>query len=210
MKHLSFVTLAIAASLTVIEAAPRQSAGRAPLTPEQTLDRRAIGDLEFSPDGSRLVFTVTEPVKGAARARAIWMLDVASGRARPLTFSGKSDGSPRWAPDGSAIAFVSDREGTPHLYWMSMLGGEAEKLEDQPLQPQTAPAFRWSPDGTRVALLMPEPKPEAQRTRERDKDDSRVVDKDDRRARVWMLDLSSRALTQVTTVNWRTGQIEWL
>jgi len=65
-----------------------------PLTPEQTLNRRAIGDLEFSPDGSRLVFTVTEPVKGTARARAIWLLDVGDGRLRQLTFSGKSDGSP--------------------------------------------------------------------------------------------------------------------
>jgi dipeptidyl aminopeptidase/acylaminoacyl peptidase len=207
MKRLTCVTLAIAASLTVIEAAPRQGAGRAPLTPEQTLDRRAIGDLEFSPDGSRLVFTVTEPVKGTARARAIWMLDVASAGARPLTFSGKSDGAPRWAPDGSAIAFTSDREGPAQLYRLSMRGGEAEKLTDHK---DAVGAFRWSPDGTRIALMMAEPKPDARQKRERDKDDSRVVDKDDRRARVWMLDLASRALTQVTTVDWRIGQIEWL
>ncbi|MBZ5557878.1 MAG: S9 family peptidase [Acidobacteriia bacterium] len=199
MKHLTFVTLAIAASLFVVEASP--------LTPEQTLDRRAIGDLEFSPDGSRLVFTVTEPVTGAARARAIWVLDIGSGRARPLTFSGKSDGSPRWAPDGSAIAFTSDREGPSQLYRLSMRGGEAEKLTDRR---EAVGAFRWSPDGARIALMMTEPTPEAQRTRERDKDDSRVVDKDDRRARIWMLDLASRALTQITNGNWRIGQIEWL
>jgi hypothetical protein len=33
------------------------------LTPEQTLDRRGIGELDLSPDGARLLFTVTEPVK---------------------------------------------------------------------------------------------------------------------------------------------------
>jgi dipeptidyl aminopeptidase/acylaminoacyl peptidase len=200
MKRLPFVTFAIAAALSAAGA-------QAPITPEQTLDRRAIGDLEFSPDGSRLVFTVTEPVKGTARARAIWMLDVASGRTRPLTFSGKSDGSPRWAPDGGAIAFTSDREGPSQLYRLPMRGGEAEKLTDRK---DAIGAFRWSPDGTRIALMMTEPKPEARLGRERDKDDSRVVDKDDRRARVWMLDVASRALTQVTTVNWRIGQIEWL
>jgi len=48
----------------------------APLTPEQTLDRRTIGELQFSPDGSRLVFTVTEPVKAATRQRNLWLLDV--------------------------------------------------------------------------------------------------------------------------------------
>src|SRR5215813_14057414 len=104
MKTALFVAAPLA--LGVIAAA-----ADAPLTPEQTLDRRSIGDLEFSPDGSRLVFTVTEPVKGTARARSIWLLDVASRRLRQLTFSGKSDGSPRWSPDGSSIAFTSDRDG---------------------------------------------------------------------------------------------------
>jgi dipeptidyl aminopeptidase/acylaminoacyl peptidase len=56
----------------------------APLTPEQTLNRRSVGDLEFSPDGSRLVFTVTEPVKGTERTRSVWLLDVARDSARPL------------------------------------------------------------------------------------------------------------------------------
>src|SRR5689334_18560928 len=78
----------------------------APLTPEQTLDRRSIGDLELSPDGTRLVFTVTEPPKGASRARAVWLIDLAGGQLRQLTFSGKSDGSPRWSPDGTSIAFT--------------------------------------------------------------------------------------------------------
>src|ERR1700751_3851361 len=100
----------------------------APLTPEQTLNRRSVGDLEFSPDGSRLVFTVTEPVKGTERTRSVWLLDVARDSARPLTFSGKSDSSPRWAPDGESIAFLSDRVGLAALYLLSMRGGEAERL----------------------------------------------------------------------------------
>src|SRR5215470_11143825 len=95
-----------------------------PLSPEQTLDRRSIGDLEFSPDGSRLVFTVAEPVKGTARTRSIWLLDVASGRLKQLTFSGKSDGAPQWSPDGGSIAFTSDRSGDTQLYLLSLGGGE--------------------------------------------------------------------------------------
>src|SRR5581483_11257918 len=74
------------------------------LTPEQTLDRRAVGELAVSPDGSRVAFTVTDPVHGTARARSIWLLDVSTGRVRRLTFSGKSDSSPRWSPDGRSIA----------------------------------------------------------------------------------------------------------
>jgi dipeptidyl aminopeptidase/acylaminoacyl peptidase len=204
--HAVFIIGAIAGIAAAV-CAPRPIAAQAVLTPEQTLDRRAIGDLEFSPDGSRLVFTVTEPVKGAARARSVWMLDVESGRSRQLTFSGKSDGSPRWAPDGSAIAFLSDRDGEAQLYLLSLGGGEAEKLTDRK---EAIAAFRWSPDGRRIALLMPEPKPEARQNKERDKDDGRVVDKDDRRARLWMLDVASRTLVQVTSGPWRIEQIEWL
>ena len=56
------------------------AAPAAPLSPEQALNRRGIGELEFSADGSRLVFTVTDPPKGTARQRHVWLLDVAASR----------------------------------------------------------------------------------------------------------------------------------
>src|SRR6185295_19564208 len=117
------------------------------------------------------------------------------------------DGLPRWAPDGASIAFTSDRDGAAQLYRLSLRGGEAEKLTDRK---DAVGAFRWSPDGRRIALLMTEPKADAQQAREKDKDDSRVVDKDDRHARVWILDVASKALKQVTSGRWQIRQIEWL
>ncbi len=202
MKYTVFAAAALASM------AVSASAQTVQLTPERALDRRTIGELDLSGDGSRLAFTVTEPAVGASRARAIWVLDVAAGNVRPLTFSGKNDSSPRWAPDGRSIAFVSDRDGESHLYRLSMTGGEAEKLEDEALQQQTT--FRWSPDGTRIALLMAEPKSDALRKREKDKDDSHVVDKDTRHGRVWLLDVAARKMTPVTNGGWQIQQIEWL
>jgi len=195
MKRSLLAILVSATAIVALQAAP--------LSPEQTLDRRSIGELEFSPDGARLVFTVTEPVKGTSRARSIWVLDVASGNARQLTFSGKTDESPRWSPDGSAIAFLSDRDGPMQVYRLPMRGGEAEKLTDRK---DAISAFRWSPDGSRIALLMPEPRPDVSANRS----DARVVDKDARRARVWLLDVASRTLTQSTSGAAQIRQIEWL
>jgi dipeptidyl aminopeptidase/acylaminoacyl peptidase len=176
------------------------------LTPEQTLERRGIGELDLSPDRTRVVFTVTEPVKGPARQRNIWMLDVASGRVRQLTFSAKSDSAPRWAPDGRSIAFLSDRDGAAQLYVLPMSGGEAEKITDRK---ESVGPFRWSPDGRQIALLMAEPKPDALQQREKDKDDARVAEKEDRLARVWTLDVGSHALKQLTSAPFRIGQIEF-
>src|SRR5262249_49854608 len=141
------------------------------------------------------------------RSRALWMLNVATAEIRQLTFSGKSDSGARWSPDGTAIAFVSDRDGTPQLYRLSMRGGEAEKLIDRK---DAVGAFRGSPDGRRVALLMAEPNPESLQTREKDKDDARVVDRDVRRPRLWILDVVSHELRQVTAGRWRIEQFEWL
>lgn len=199
MKHaiLAVVAMTIAAA----------GAAQTPLTPEQALDRRTIGELDFSPDGAAVAFTVAEPVKGTARARSVWMLDVASGRTRQLTFSGKNDSSPRWAPDGTAIAFTSDRDGAPQLYLLPRRGGEAQKLTDRT---ERVEQFRWSPDGRTIALLMNEEKSDALKKRERDKDDARAVDSEERRPRIWLLDVASKQLKQVTSGRWRIEQFEWL
>src|SRR6059058_4830507 len=113
MKNALLASLVLAGAVAILHAAP-------PLTPEQTLDRRGIGDLDFSSDGSHLVFTVTDPPKGSSRARALWLFDAAGGDVRQLTFSGKSDGAPRWSPDGMSIAFTSDRDGSAQLYRLSL------------------------------------------------------------------------------------------
>ena len=199
MKTLSAAAIALAATATLAQA---------PLTLEQTLDRRSVGELALSPDGSSVAFTVTEPPKGASRQRNIWLADVATGRVRQLTFSLKSDSSPRFSPDGSSIAFLSDRGGeSAQLYRLLLAGGEAEQLSHGK---DAVSAFRWSPDGRRIAMLMPEPKSDALEKREKEKDDSHVADKSTRWPRVWMLEVGSRNLTQTTGGLWRIGQIEWL
>src|SRR5439155_3208962 len=89
---------------------------------------------------------------------------------------------------------------------LPMAGGEAERLVDAK---EGASALRWSPDGRQIAFLMAEPKPAALDRREKDRDDGRVADKDERRARIWVLDVGSRTVRQVTSGTWRVGQIEW-
>src|SRR5882762_7394528 len=54
------------------------------LTPEASLNMRSISDLQFSPDGNRLAFVVTEPAKGERGVQNF-----------------------AWSPDGKQIAFLA-------------------------------------------------------------------------------------------------------
>ena len=98
------------------------------LTPEASLNLRTISDLRYSPDGARLAFVVTEPAKGTARQRHIWVHDKQTTGVRQFTFSVKSEFSPRWSPDGKQLAFLSDRGDEQQIYLMRADAGEGIAL----------------------------------------------------------------------------------
>src|SRR3954464_7071204 len=53
----------------------------------------------------------------------------------------------RFSPDGQWLAFVTDRTGTPQLWRVPTKGGDAQRLTDH----DRVGAYRFSPDGTRIA-----------------------------------------------------------
>src|SRR5690242_11841946 len=81
------------------------------LTIDQVMDLREPADLQFSPDGRQVAFTVQEPPTATKPAqRHIWVLDTQSRQVRQWTNSTKTEHTPRWSPDSRALAFLSDRE----------------------------------------------------------------------------------------------------
>jgi tricorn protease len=69
------------------------------------------------------------------------------GDARRLTSTGAVESDPHFSPDGTRIAFTSDRSGVAQVYVVAADGGDPMRLTWYP-SPSTARG--WTPDGARV------------------------------------------------------------
>jgi dipeptidyl aminopeptidase/acylaminoacyl peptidase len=115
-----------------------------------------IGAAALSPDGGRVVYTRRTVVAGRYQT-SLWLVPYSGGRPRRLTHGRWNDTAPAWSPDGSAIAFASDRgdgrsgaDARAALYLIHPDGGEAERICAAGHGDVGAPV--WSPEGRRIAF----------------------------------------------------------
>jgi dipeptidyl aminopeptidase/acylaminoacyl peptidase len=111
-----------------------------------------VSDPQVSPDGSKIAYvhiTVDEEKDGYKSS--IWLAEAASGRLKQVTLGDARDLAPRWSPDGTRLAFLSNRRGSPaQIYVLSMDGGEARQITKVK---NGASNIEWSPDGRRIAFI---------------------------------------------------------
>jgi len=147
-----------------------------------------------------------------------------------MTAEGVSSSHPRWSPDGKFLAFLSSRNnGKTQVWLLSRLGGEAAHLTDIP---QGVDDFEWSPDSTRLVLVLRDPKPEdLEAAKDKDKDKPAaapkpktpppfVIDRlqfkrdtvgylDHRRTHLYVFDTTSKKATQVTSGDFDDSEPAW-
>ncbi len=120
------------------------------MTPDDLYAITWVSDCAISPDGSRVAFVATKMDRESDRYRsAIWVVDTQGGEPRQFTAGAKRDTAPKWSPDGTQLAFLSQREDEKpaQLCVMPANGGESRVLTKLPLG---AGVPAWSPDGTRL------------------------------------------------------------
>ncbi|HEX7955989.1 MAG TPA: hypothetical protein VF508_03550, partial [Pyrinomonadaceae bacterium] len=81
----------------------------------------------------------------------IYTMDADGKRQTRLTSNVADDAAPVWSPDGTLIAFVSNRNGAYEIFLMN-----ADRSNQRPLRadsPVSAFDARWSPEGKRMAYV---------------------------------------------------------
>jgi dipeptidyl aminopeptidase/acylaminoacyl peptidase len=110
-----------------------------------------VADLVTTPDASRVVVTgsVYDELDGVPRTA---LYEVRDGALRALTSGGGSARAGRLAPDGSSLAFLSDRAKAEVFQLYLLADGQFGEARPAPAVPGTVEYLAWSPDGTRILL----------------------------------------------------------
>jgi dipeptidyl aminopeptidase/acylaminoacyl peptidase len=123
---------------------------------EDLYDFKTIHNVRIAPDGKNIIFASQRVERKTEKKYTnLWMVSTDSkGKAQQFTYGNQNDTYPCWSPDGSQIAFLSNRgdtEKSSQIYLIPSGGGEARPLTQIK---GSIGSFSWSPDGKRLLCLV--------------------------------------------------------
>jgi dipeptidyl aminopeptidase/acylaminoacyl peptidase len=125
------------------------------LKPLDVFDLQWVADPEMSPDGRSIAYVrMSYDIKTDRPRGSVWLVGIDGKNARPLS-SAPTNGSPRWSPDGTRIAYLAhaaDGSNQLFMYWTS--SGATASISNFTESPAS---LAWSPDGRWLAFTMPVP-----------------------------------------------------
>jgi len=170
-----------------------------------------ISDPQLSPDGKSIACLVSRPNVAEDRFDSeIVLVDVASGKQRPLTFERHHVNAPRWSPSGDRLAFLDDaptvekKEPMPQIWVLPMDGGDARRITSSPTGVQS---FAWRPDGGAFAFVAEDEKP-VRKDRAKHEDAFEVGNLDylakefPQASHVWLIDAAGGTPKRITAGGW--------
>lgn len=108
--------------------------------------------VDWSPASDRVVVE-----RGVSGRSELWRRDTNGGTGQQrLSQAGTyDDKAPSWSPDGTQIAFVSDRSGNSDVYVIDANGQNPHNLTNHPLNDGDSgnEAPQWNPDGSRLMFI---------------------------------------------------------
>jgi dipeptidyl aminopeptidase/acylaminoacyl peptidase len=217
--------------------ATQQGVTPRPINVEDAFGIREVGDPQITDDGKWVAYTVARTsLEDDKTATRIWVMPSDGGDPIAMTVEKAESAHPRWSPDGKYIAFLSRRdEGKTQVWLLNRMGGEAQKLTKAI---QDVDDFAWSPDSKRLVLVLRDPSAEEMegaKTKDelsgKDKESKEAKDKektprpvvvdryrfkadtigylDRRRTHLYVFDIATEAVAQVTSGDFDDEQPEW-
>jgi dipeptidyl aminopeptidase/acylaminoacyl peptidase len=195
---------------------PRAKNGKKLLTALDLMKVASVGAPRISPDGTRVAYTVsqtnTEKDKEWKAVTQIWVVGTAGGQSdggvRQYTRGDKSATTPEWSPDGTMLAFLSDREkdGERQVWMMRSDGGEAWVVTSHK---GGISGFRFSPDGKQLLLVATDQPAKDEEERKKVKDDTIVIDRDLKMAHLWLWNIEKKEEKRITEGDFTVSDPQW-
>jgi dipeptidyl aminopeptidase/acylaminoacyl peptidase len=172
-----------------------QAQGPKPLTLIGLAEIPRVQDVQLSPDGRFVTYMIARADWKAGRLVShIWRQAVAGGAPTQLTSGESGEFLARWSPDSRTLLYLSRGQ-----IWLTPAeGGTPKQLTRHATGVNgTAPPV-WSPDGSSVYFLANDPPSDAERERERLRDDVYVFEQNFRQQHLWKIGVETGVEQKLT------------
>ena len=112
-KHRRVFLLVLVGICTAATAAFAQAGStKRPMTFEDMMQMKRLGETAVSPDGKWLAYSVTTvDLEKNTKTPELWLQTIAGGEPIKIAVAQPGDGGPEFAPDGHSVLFLSGRDG---------------------------------------------------------------------------------------------------